>query len=435
MNTQSAKKLGLITCTVIVAGNMMGSGVAMLPSSLAAIGSVTIYSWLLAIIGALGLAFVFAKLGLDDPQEGGPVAYATQVAPILGFQAQTLYFHANWIGNLAIAITSVSYFAPLFPALKSPMLSGVFVIAEIWIMTVCNLMGAKWIGRIASIGFIFVLIPIIATATWGWSAFSSHTFMANWNVTHDGSGKALMSGVLLCIWSFVGVESASVNSALVDNPRFTIPWSTMLGVLIAAIFYVASTTVINGMFPATEIANSSAPFSMAISKLSDPRLGIIVGALMALACFASLGSWIMLVAQAGARASHEGNLPKMFGKLNKNGMPASGVIWTSIFMTVLMLVLMMFHGSTQNIFNEIISIAVLLTVLPYYYSALHLIQLTKHGKRGYLQLAIAVIGILFCFAAFFGATLGAMVGTMIVSIGILAFYVNNHRTIDEQTPQ
>ena len=77
MSTSSAKKLGLVTCTIIVAGNMMGSGVAMLPASLAAIGSVTIFSWVLAIIGALGLAYVFAKLGLLDPQEGGPVAYAS----------------------------------------------------------------------------------------------------------------------------------------------------------------------------------------------------------------------------------------------------------------------------------------------------------------------------------------------------------------------
>ncbi len=91
MVTKSGKKLGLITCTVIVASNMMGSGIAMLPSSLAAIGSITILSWVLAIVGALGLAYIFAKLGLLDPQEGGPVAYASEVSPIFGFQAQTLF--------------------------------------------------------------------------------------------------------------------------------------------------------------------------------------------------------------------------------------------------------------------------------------------------------------------------------------------------------
>lgn len=424
MVSKTEKKLGIVTCTIIVASNMMGSGIAMLPSSLAAIGSVTILSWILAIIGALGLAYIFAKLGLLDPQEGGPVAYASQVSPIFGFQAQTLYFHANWIGNLAIAITAISYLEPLCPSLKNPFLSGICVIAEIWIMTICNLMGAKWIGRIASIGFVFVLIPIILTATWGWVKFKPDLFMANWNITNTSTIHAMVSGILLCIWSFIGVESE-----LVDRPNFTIPWSTMLGVLIASVIYISSTTVINGMYPLKTIINSEAPFSMVISTLTTPKLGIIVSVLMSLACFATLGSWIMVVAQAGLRASHDGNLPQLFGKLNKNGIPANGVVATSIFMTIFMIVLMINHQSTQKVFDEIISIAVLLTILPYYYSAIHLIQITERGRRGYVQILIALIGILFCFSAFFGATLDALIGTLVVSLGILIFYVNSHKTL------
>ncbi len=89
MNT---KKIGLVGCCAIVAGNMMGSGISMLPANLAVIGSITILSWVLSIIGALGLAYVFAKLGAIDPEEGGPVAYAMEVSPILGYQSQILYF-------------------------------------------------------------------------------------------------------------------------------------------------------------------------------------------------------------------------------------------------------------------------------------------------------------------------------------------------------
>ncbi len=322
--------------------------------------------------------------------------------------------------------------APLCPTLNNPFVSGICVIAEIWIMTICNLMGAKWIGRIASIGFVFVLIPVILTATWGWVAFKPDIFMANWNTTHTSNFHAMISGILLCIWSFIGVESASVESELVDRPTFTVPWSTMLGVLIASIIYITSTTVINGMYPAKAIINSNAPFSMVISTLSTPTLGVVVSVLMSLACFASLGSWIMLVAQAGARASHEGNLPKSFGKLNCNNIPATGVIVTSLFMTILMAVLMINHQSTQKVFNEIISIAVLLTILPYYYSAIHLIQITENNKRGYLQILIAIIGILFCFSAFFGASLNSLIGTLVISLGILIFYVNSHKTLSKK---
>lgn len=54
----SGKKIGLFACTGIVAGNMMGSGIALLPSNLASIGSVALFGWLIAMFGALALAYV-----------------------------------------------------------------------------------------------------------------------------------------------------------------------------------------------------------------------------------------------------------------------------------------------------------------------------------------------------------------------------------------
>ena len=108
MNISAVRKMGLLSATAVVAGNMMGSGIALLPANLAAIGSITIISWGIAIVGALALAYLFAKLGTENPQEGGLIAYAGEVSPILGYQTGVLYFHANWIGNLAIAITAVS---------------------------------------------------------------------------------------------------------------------------------------------------------------------------------------------------------------------------------------------------------------------------------------------------------------------------------------
>lgn len=69
--SSNAKKIGLIACTGVVAGNMMGSGIALLPSTLASVGSISIYSWLICIVGALSLAFVFARLATKNPQARG----------------------------------------------------------------------------------------------------------------------------------------------------------------------------------------------------------------------------------------------------------------------------------------------------------------------------------------------------------------------------
>ena len=86
MTTNDAKKIGVFGASAIVAGNMMGSGIALLPSNLAKIGSVSIIAWGIVSFGALALAFVYARLGTENPQAGGPVAYAGEVSPILGFR-------------------------------------------------------------------------------------------------------------------------------------------------------------------------------------------------------------------------------------------------------------------------------------------------------------------------------------------------------------
>ncbi len=431
MDTDDAKKIGVFGAAAIVAGNMMGSGIALLPANLAKIGSISVFAWAIAGIGALALAFVYARLGTENPQPGGPVAYAGEVSPILGFQTGVLYFHANWIGNLAIAITGVDYLSVFFPVLTQPIPAGIATIVVIWVFTGVNLMGAGWIGRLVSIGVILLLIPVFLTGTYGWVFFKSSQFLANWNVGGQPSSQAVMAAVLLCIWSFIGVESASVGAGVVKNPKRTIPLSTMIGTCVAGLVYVLSCTAISGMFPAADVAKSGAPFSLAAGHMFGDWAPKLVSAVVAFACLASLGSWMLLVSQAGARASRDGTLPNIFSRTNRKGIPVTGIVITSIFMTVLMGILMLVSkgGNTQEIFGHIASIAVLLTVPPYLYSALNLISL--HGfrdPRGIVPITASVLACAFCFVAFSGATRAYLAAAVIVMLGVFIFYSGKDRT-------
>lgn len=62
-----AHKVGLIPVTLMVSGNIMGSGVFLLPANPASTGGIAIYGWLVTIIGALGLSMVYAKMSFLDP--------------------------------------------------------------------------------------------------------------------------------------------------------------------------------------------------------------------------------------------------------------------------------------------------------------------------------------------------------------------------------
>ena len=239
-----------------------------------------------------------------------------------------------------------------------------------------------------------------------------------------------MAAILLCIWSFIGVESASVGAGLVKNPKRTIPLSTMIGTSVAGLVYLLSCTAISGMFPAADVAKSGAPFSLAAGHMFGHWAPKLVSAIFAFACLCSLGSWMMMVSQAGARASRDGTLPGIFGKLNKKGIPASGIILTSSFMTVLMLCLTLFSkaGNTQELFGHIASIAVLLTVPAYLYSSLNLIKLYSFRNRKALTSLIAsVLASIFCFIALAGATRAYLAVAVILMFVVFIFYVGKDR--------
>ena len=115
----TAGKMGLVPATLMVAGNMMGSGVFMLPANLSAIGSIALIGWLITVVGAISLALVFAKLASIDPAAGGPYAYTRKVfGDYMGYQTNLVYWLANVIGNVALAIAGLGYLSHFFPALN-----------------------------------------------------------------------------------------------------------------------------------------------------------------------------------------------------------------------------------------------------------------------------------------------------------------------------
>ncbi|HHQ4571429.1 MULTISPECIES: cadaverine/lysine antiporter [Aeromonas] len=425
MSLDTSKKIGLIACTGVVAGNMMGSGIALLPSALATIGSISVFSWAICLVGAMGLAFVFARLATKNPQEGGPIAYAGEISPVFGFQTGVLYYHANWIGNLAIAITGVSYLSVFFPILNSPIPAAAATIAAVWIFTFVNLLGGSWVSRLCTLGLVLILLPVVGTAVMGWGHFDATVYSQNWNTTSGSDLHAVISAVLICLWSFVGVESAAVSSGMVKNPKRTVPLATMLGTGIAGVIYILSTQVISGMFPAGEVAASGAPFAMASSAIFGSWSAPFVSAFTALACFTSLGSWMMLVGEAGKRAANDGNFPKIYGEVDKNGVAKKGLILGSLKMTALMIGLTAFTSRSAHaadLFNVLTTDAVLLTMLPYFYSSINLIRFEGMTSRSIGAMIFSGVACVFCLVALMGAKGSNLTATFVVSLIILMFY-------------
>lgn len=151
MSQQNRTKMSVTQLTLLTAINMMGSGIVMLPTKLAEIGTISILSWLITAVGSLCLAYAFAKCGMFSkrPGMGGYSEYAFGKAG--NFMANYTYGVSLLFANIAIAITCVGYGAEFLEIELTPVQVCLSTIVVLWICTSANFMGASLTGKFSAL--------------------------------------------------------------------------------------------------------------------------------------------------------------------------------------------------------------------------------------------------------------------------------------------
>jgi putrescine:ornithine antiporter len=422
---QEQKKMNLMQLTFIVAVNMMGSGIIMLPTNMAQVGAISLLSWIVTALGSMAIAYGFAQAGLFNQRPGGMSAYAEDAYGKPGyFLVFILYFLSLAIGNVAIAISAVGYLAGFFPWLSStPITTCIGVIGLLWLTTVANFGGPSWTGRIGSVTVWGVIIPVGLLSLIGWFWFSSQTFAEAWNPHGLTLFEGMSSSIALTLWAFLGMESAAQNSAAVENPKRDVPLACMFGTLGAAVIYVLSTTVIQGIVPNADLAKSTGPFALAYAQMFNPTVGSIIMALAVMACLGSLLGWQFTIAQTGKAAADERMFPALFSKVNNLGAPVIGMIVLAVVQSGLALSTISPTLSEQ--FGVLVNLAVVTNVIPYIIALSALMVMMKMAKVNeaiYRRNAlIALIAMLYSTYALFASGKDAVMGGMLVTA--LAFVI------------
>jgi arginine:agmatine antiporter len=419
----------LVPATMLVAGNMIGTGIFLLPSSLASVGGIAVFGWIVATVGAGALGLCFAKLGELDPQEGGPYAYARDfLGPYVGFQTNYVYWFGNWIGNVAIAVAAVGYLAEFFPAISGPPASVFATAGVIWLLTFANIKGAKAVGLLETYTMLLALIPILGIAFLGWFWFDPAIFHASWNVTGQSNAHAISRAASIALWAYMGVESASVSAGVIENPKKNVPLATLIGLAIAAVVYVLSSTVIMGLLPNAQLQSSHAPFADAARIALGTPAVVIISICAILKSVGSLGGWMLLVGQSAKAAADDGMFPAIFGKVNKNGVPGAGLVIVGVLMTVVLFATM--SPTIAGQFNRIIDLAVILIVIPYIYSAVAVVKVVhdhKLSNRTFQTFkGIAIVAVVYCLWTIIGGNPGTVVNAMVallISVPLYPFFI------------
>jgi len=417
------KKLGLVGAIFLIVSSLAGSGVIALPQQLAQTGSITLISFILVTIGALFLTLVYVKAGtmFDDPS---PTALATYVNPVLGAKSGLFYVYGNLISNVSILIAGLGYIEMFVPALKNSFFLGITVIILIWIFIFLSLRGVGIITKIVSITVTLLLLSVITTATAGWMDFDIAIFQANWNVSGNSTGTAIMSGFAVLIFAYVGVESVATNNELIENPKKIVPLATIIGFVIVAVIYIASTTVLEGMFKAQELQDAPASFALSIEHIFDSKYaGEAVALLMAIACLASFLVWNLSSASAAKTSADNGFLPKAYSYTNKFGINSKGLIINGVVLTILEVILMLMGSNVAAAFNITVTLSVLLLLFPYFWSGIALLKKEIESGNGKISTKIIVaLSSIFIISAFVSATLYELWLVIALVIVVMAVY-------------
>lgn len=368
MATTNDEKLGFLPLTALVAGNMIGSGIFLLPANLAKIGSISLFSWGITAVGAFLLSLVFSKMSTLFPKTGGPFIYAERgFGSFIGFQTAYSYWIAIWIGNAATVIAMVAYLTVFLPFLKLPFFSCLVAIGTIWFLTFMNIKGLKTTEFIQMFTTTLKFIPILLIIFLGWFYFHPEYLSQYFNVSGKSGFKAISNGMALTLWAFIGLESATIPAASVKNPSRNIPLATLIGTLVAAVVYILSSTVIMGMIRPDILAQTSSPFAAAAEIIFGNWGKWLIAAGAVISCFGCLNGWIFLQGQLPMAAADEGLFPAIFAKRNPKNIPIASLVMTSILITGMLLLTATPELNKQ--FELMALMATLAFIMPYFYTA------------------------------------------------------------------
>jgi putrescine:ornithine antiporter len=319
---------------------------------------------------------------------------------------------------VAIGISAVGYLAGFIPWLTStPVTTCIGLIALIWLTTAANFGGPNITGRIGSVTVWGVIIPVGMLSIIGWFWFSKETFDLAWNPKGLSLLEGMGSSIALTLWAFLGMESAAQNSDAVENPKRDVPLACMFGTLGAAVIYILSTTVIQGIVPNAELAASTGPFALAYAKMFSPLVGSIIMALAVAACLGSLLGWQFTIAQTAKSAAEERMFPSLFSRVNEMGAPITGMIVLGVAQTVLALSTISPTLSEQ--FSALVNLAVVTNVVPYVIALSSLMVMMKAADvpegRYRLNVVIATVGMLYSVYAIYASGKDAVLGGMLVT--------------------
>ena len=391
----SSRMLGRWMSMAMVVGTMVGSGIYLLPTTLAPYGYNLVIAFLLTGFGTMCLAYCLARLAAAIP--GGPFAYVTQAfGETAAFLTLWSYVVSQITGVAGVAVAVAGSLGHVFPAVGAgPGLIAV-ALGSIAILTVVNLRGARSAGILQVIATLIKIVPLLAVVLFVAVRFGTGQAVESLEPTAIGIAPITIAGALM-LFSLTGFEAAAVTANVTRDSTSTVPVATIAGTGFTAVIYLLSTIATLMLLPSAVAAKSGAPFADAIAPILGPVAGMVVAIIAAISAFGTANALLLFAAEISRTIAGARDLPAVFRKTNSVGAPFGAVLICAAIAALLVLA-----SSSKNFVALYVFITLVSTVAAlvlYAVCAAAAIKLRVTGRAP----IIAVIAVLYSLAMFVGA--------------------------------
>ena len=415
------RKLGLFAAIALIMGNMIGSGVFLLPASLAPFGWNAVLGWVVTIAGTLVLAWVFAALTRSLPDARDPTGFVTEAfGELPAFLVAWLYLVSIWSAVASISMAGVSYLSSLVPVISAtPFLPSLCAMVLVWAMTVVNLRGVHAAGRFQILTVALKLVPLLgviglAALVLGQGTGEIRPFVA----TEIDTGQ-LGGAAALTLFALLGFECASVAAGKVENPAVNVPRATLWGTALTGLVYLLVCSAVALMLPEAVAAASPAPLATFVETYWNTGTGQLLSLFAIVSCVGAVNGWVLMQGELPRSMAERGILPAWFAATDTRGTPMRALLLSGVIATFFLVFTA--SRSMQGIYEFLLLLSTSSTLWLYLLCALAAVRMKV--VRGF-----ALVGAVYALWTLWGAGLEATGWSLVLAVAGVPLYLWTRRT-------
>ncbi|HEY3868264.1 MAG TPA: APC family permease [Actinocrinis sp.] len=340
------RSIGLYQATAINMSQIVGIGpFVTIPLMVAAFGGPqAIIGWIAGAILALADGLIWAELGGSLPGAGGSYVYLREA-----FQYRTgrlMPFLFVWTAILFIPLIMstgiqgfVQYLAYIWPSITPGQgdLVGLAAILAIFLLLTRRV---EWLGRIAGVLWVVVMVAVAAVIVAAFIHFSAHrafTYPAGaFSLGHGSFWVGFAAGLTIGIYDYLGYNTAAYMGAEIKEPGRVLPRSIIVSVVGIMFIYLALQIGVLGAVNWQDMTKSGTPAAQFVAAVvlqnawGSGAAKVIVGLILVTA-LTSVFAGLLGGSRVPFDAARDGVFFRSYGRLSpRTGFPVLGVATVAV---------------------------------------------------------------------------------------------------------